>query len=75
MNFNKVCNGIRFVFLLAELYYGFYIGITIFSRPGPDPDKFGLSGTGLTCTGCINNADPGCNFSNPDILWVGSGFR
>lgn len=27
MNFNKVCNGIRFVFLFAEQGYGFYNAI------------------------------------------------
>ncbi|KAH9763605.1 hypothetical protein KPL70_001228 [Citrus sinensis] len=51
------------------------LGMANFSGPDPDPDKPGLSGTGSTRTGCINNADPGCNFSNPDIFWVRSGFR
>ena len=44
-----------------------------FSESGPDPDKPGSSGTGSTRTGCINNTDSGCNFSNSDISGLGSG--
>lgn len=34
------------------------LGMTYFSRHGPNLDKFGLSGSDLTLTRCINNAYP-----------------